>query len=587
MGEHTSRDASSPFQKVAAGPPEQVERPPLPAPEGVVLDVLLKNTPSLVTVFDERSTVVRASASTGTFMGVPAGHLLGHRISDYVSDDHRRGLEQALAGKTSRTEGPFHEEPIEGERFVSVTWAPVADDRGAITGGLVLAEDTTAERRAKELAERFASFDPVTETPNRTLLTSMLERALDGVKARQRQLALVWLNLDRFKDVNDALGQAVGDQLLRAVAARLRDGIRTNDMIGRIGADDFLLVLPRINSRAHIKSLLRRVKEVFARPFVIDGHPIHISASCGVAVHPNGGADARELQEHAHTAMRVAKSAGGRSCHIFDSGIDSETTDRVRLAEDLRHALDNQHFLLHYQPQVELADMRVIGVEALVRWQHTERGLVSPDEFIPFAEQSGLIEELGRFVLREGCSRTAAWHAALESRPRLSINVSASELHRTDVCAQVRRVGRQTGLPLEHIEIEITETAVLADPEHAADVAACLREAGATVALDDFGTGYSSLTHLRELPIDRVKIDQSFVASCLDDRSASAILVAVTHLAHDLGMEVVAEGVETQAQLDFLRAVGCDAAQGYHLARPLPHDECTDYLLRAQQGPVL
>ena len=587
MGEHTPQDAPSPAQRAAADPSEQVERLPLPAPEEVILDVLLENTPSLVTIFDEESTIVRTSVSTGAFMGLPAEQLLGHRICDYVSGEHRGGLEQALAGRAARTEGPFHEEPLERERLVRITWAPVSAGSGPATGGLILAEDATSEQLAKGLAERFAFFDPVTETPNRTLLTSMLERALDGEKAKRRQLALVWLNLDRFKDVNDARGQAVGDQLLRAVATRLRESIRTNDMIGRIGADDFLLVLPRIHSEAHVKGLLRRVKRVFTEPFVIDGHPIHISASCGVAVHPNGGADARELQEHAHTAMRVAKSAGGSTCHLFDSGIDSGVTDKVRLAEDFRHALDNEHFLLHFQPQVDLAEMRVTGVEALVRWQHAERGLVSPDEFIPFAEESGLIEELGGFVLREGCSRAAAWHAALDSRPRLAVNVSAREIHRTDVCGQVRKVARKAGLPLEHIEVEITETAVLADPEHAAEVAACLREAGASVALDDFGTGYSSLTHLRELPIDRVKIDQSFVASCLDDRSASAILVAVTHLAHDLGMEVVAEGVETQAQLDFLRAVGCDAAQGYHLARPLPHDECTDYLLRAQQGPVL
>ena len=226
-------------------------------------------------------------------------------------------------------------------------------------------------------------------------------------------------------------------------------------------------------------------------------------------------------------------------------------------------------------------------VEALARWEHPTRGLLSPAEFIPFAEESGLIVPLGRGLLEQACGHLKGWQGTLAAAPRVAINVSAREVQRSDVCGEVKRAAAAVGLEPSSLEIEFTETAVLADPGRAAEVAACLRRMGATVALDDFGTGYSSLTHLRELPIDCVKIDRSFVASCLEDRSASAILVAVTHLAHDLGMEVVAEGVETQAQLEFVRAVGWDAAQGYYLARPMPHEDCTEYLLRAAEGPVM
>jgi diguanylate cyclase len=278
---------------------------------------------------------------------------------------------------------------------------------------------------------------------------------------------------------------------------------------------------------------------------------------------------------------------GGGAWGIYEEGYADSGPHRLRLAGEIKDGIDQGHFVVHYQPQVHLESMHVQAVEALVRWQHPERGLLPPGEFIAFAEESAMIVPLGRHVLERACDHHAGWSESLESPPRLAVNVSAREFQRTDVCGQVCEVAEAAGVPISALEIEITETAVLADPGHAAEVATCLREAGATIALDDFGTGFSSLTHLRELPIDCVKIDRSFVASCLTDRSAAAILVGITHIAHDLGMEVVAEGVETQAQLDFLRAVGCDSAQGYHLARPLTHADCTEYLLRAAEGPLM
>ena len=237
----------------------------------------------------------------------------------------------------------------------------------------------------------------------------------------------------------------------------------------------------------------------------------------------------------------------------------------------------------YYQPLVDLATMRVQAVEALARWDHPERGQVAPAEFIPFAEESGLIVLLGKHLLGQACGQLKGWQDSLARPPRLAINVSAREVQRSDICGEVCRAAAKTRVAPSALEIEFTETAVLADPRRAAETAACLRQAGATVALDDFGTGYSSLTHLRQMPIDRVKIDRSFVGSCLEDRSASSILVAVTHLAHDLGMRVVAEGIETQEQLEFVKAVGCDVAQGYYLARPMPYQDCTDYLMSSTQ----
>jgi diguanylate cyclase (GGDEF)-like protein len=332
------------------------------------------------------------------------------------------------------------------------------------------------------------------------MLSMVLSQALSGAKAQKRQLALVWLNLDRFKDVNDALGQQAGDHLLREVGQRLHEQVRTNDMVARMGADDFALLLPRINSPRHLERLMSRVDEVFAEPFSIAGEEVLLSASCGIAVHPDGAADARQLQENAHTAMRVAKELGGGSCEIFTPEAADQGSERLWLAREIRDGIEQGRFLLHYQPLVDLATMRVEAVEALARWDHPERGLVPPAQFIPFAEESGLIISLGRHLLGKACGELKGWQKSLAAAPRMSINASAREVQRSDICGEVCCAAAKAGLAPSSLEIEFTETAVLADPRRAAETAACLHQAGATVALDDFGTGFSSLTHLRDCP---------------------------------------------------------------------------------------
>jgi diguanylate cyclase (GGDEF)-like protein len=459
-------------------------------------------------------------------------------------------------------------------------WAPLHDRDGAVIGVLIVGIDVTQEKRAEELAEKLAFLDPVTGLPNRTMISMVISRALSGAKGAKRRLALIRLNIDRFRDVNDALGRVAGDQILRAAGERLKEAVRSNDTVARVGGDDFLLLLPRVTSRRSLERLIARIHAVFEEPFVVGSESVMLAVSSGVAVHPADGSTAHELEEHAHTALRSAKQLGGGACELYQAGLVESASRRLRLVREIRNGIDQGQFVLHYQPQVELSTMRVQAVEALVRWQHPERGFLPPGEFIAFAEETALIVPLGRHLLAQACDHHQQWQQRLGVAPRLAVNVSAREFQRGDLVRQVKAATQAANVPVSALEFEITETAVLADPAHAADVARHLRAAGATISLDDFGTGYSSLTHLRELPIDRVKVDRSFVGSCLEDHSSSAILVAVVHLAHDLGMEVVAEGVETAEQLAFLRTVGCDAAQGYHLARPMPLDECTDYLLR-------
>ena len=554
-------------------------QPALPVDADIALAELLAHTPDEVVFFDADGVVVRTSRSAGALGGVSAEQLPGRHLRERLTADDCADLDAALAGGVVAGESGVRFVPGEGERRVRTVWAPLRDREGRVAGGLLVASSAPGETPPDELLERFAFIDPVTELPNRAMLAMMLSRSLSRAGVGRRQLALVWLNIDRFKDANDALGQDAGDRLLQAVGERLLDAPFATDLVARVGGDDFALLLPRVDSMPHLRRLMDQVQKTFAEPFAADGEAVVLSASCGVALHASGGAgDAHQLQEDAHSAMRSAKAAGGGGYEVFAAGTSGRSSRRLRLDGEIRRGIAEDQYDAYYQPQIELKTMAVQTVEALVRWRHPRRGLLLPAEFIPFAEETALIIALGPCILARACRDLKGWYDELKTPPRLGVNVSAREVLRADVCGEVIRAAAAVGLTPASLEVEFTETAVLADPARAAEVAAALRAVGATVALDDFGTGYSSLTHLRDLAFDRVKIDRSFVSTCLTDRSSAAIVVAVTHLVHDLGMEVVAEGVETQAQLDYVTEVGCDAAQGYFLARPLSLPDCTAYL---------
>ena len=586
MPKRPQRPRRSSDSHVRAGRAEPSGEPSgLPVAADVALAELLHHTRDEVVFFDRDGVVLRTSRSAGSLGGVPAEQLRGHRLRDRLTADDCADLDAALAGSVVAGESAMRSASGDGESQVRTVWAPLRDPDGQVAGGLLVASGTPGEETPDELLERFAFIDPVTELPNRAMLAMMLSRALSRANVSRRQLALVWLNIDRFKDANDALGQDAGDRLLRAVGERLRDAPFATDLVARVGGDDFALLLPRVDSLPHLRRLMDQVQAAFDEPFAAHGEAVVLSASCGVALHPEGdAADAHQLQEHAHSAMRTAKSAGGGGFEVFASGSSGRSSQRLRLDSEIRRGIAEDQFGAYYQPQIELATMAVQAVEALVRWHHPRRGLLLPAEFIPFAEETALIVALGPCILARACRDFKGWYDELATPPKLVVNVSAREVLRADVCGTVTRAAAAVGLTPESLEVEFTETAVLANPARAAEVAAALRAAGATVALDDFGTGYSSLTHLRELAFDRVKIDRTFVASCLTERSSAAIVVAVTHLVHDLGMKVVAEGVETQEQLDYVTEVGCDAAQGYFLARPLTVEDCTAYLAAAADG---
>lgn len=562
---------------IEAQPPTDRHSPCAIDPQRVV-DTMLEGAFDSVTVFDRDGVILRISRSMAEILRLSPDECIGRRLRDIAGDEVCERMDRVLAGERLMGEGSYRHDGLEDELWIRYRWLPIRDREGAIVGGLAMAADMSFEKRARQQAEDLVNLDPLTGLLNRTALAQRLSRALAGARARKRQLALAWLNLDRFKDVVEAHGTAAGDQLVRAAGERLRAAVRTSDVVARVGGDDFAVLLPRVNSRRHLVRLLDRLQGAFDEPFLVQGEAIFVTASCGVAAYPDGGSEAQELLGHAGAAMRVARELGAGGRELYEAGAFQGAGRRLRLAGEIREGVRQGQFVPFFQPQVGLETMRVQAMEALARWQHPERGLLPPSEFIGFAEEAGLAVPLGSCLFDSACRQLEGWRKDSPTPPRLAFNVSARGFLRTDLCGQVRHAGKVAGIPPSSLEFEITEMAVLANPDKAAQVASDLRAMGVTIALDDFGTGYSSLTHLCELPIDCVKIDRSFVARCVSDRSAAAIVASIARLAHDLGLRVIAEGVETEEQLDFVRAVGCDAAQGYLFAKALPSDKCRAYL---------
>ena len=426
----------------------------------------------------------------------------------------------------------------------------------------------------------YAQHDALTGLHNRAAFTARLERALARTPA-QSTTSLLFIDLDGFKLVNDKHGHAVGDALLREVAERLKERVRRGDLVGRLGGDEFTVLLTNITKPEHSADVADKLLDALTTPFTVDGKMLSIGASIGVAHYPLHAGDADTLIQCADSAMYRAKYGGKNHCQIFDGAAPVPAHGRTEAR--LRDALERGEFKLYYQPQLSLQSGRVEGVEALVRWEHPERGLVSPDEFIPVAERTGLIVPLGTWVLREACRQAKAWEAAGFAPLRVAVNVSALQFAQDDFVASVAGCLAESGLEARRLELEITESLLMQDVEGAVTALHRLRALGVHVAIDDFGTGYSSLAYLQKLPFQRLKIDRSFLFS-LDDAphgpSEAAILTAITNLAHNLGKQVVAEGVETLAQKRFLEEIGCDTAQGFLFAKPLPAAEVEHLLER-------
>ena len=420
----------------------------------------------------------------------------------------------------------------------------------------------------------------LTGLSNRFSLEVRLDQALLTARRDQIELAVMFIDLDRFKIINDTLGHHVGDLLLAEVAKRMQQCVRESDIVARLGGDEFVVVLAGIAAMADAASVASKILHRLGEPYQIDGHTLHSSPSVGIGVFPSDGDTVEALMKAADTAMYHAKNQGRNNIQYFTAAMNAEVGERMTLERELRLALQDRQFELHYQPQICTHNRAICGVEALVRWRHPERGLIPPLKFIPIAEESGLINELGAWVLDEACRQLAVWRSKGVEGVRMAVNLSAHQLRAPDLPDVVGKTLTRYGLGHGDLELEVTESAAMYDPELAIERLAELRDLGINLAIDDFGTGYSSLAYLKLLPIQTLKLDRSFVKDIENDENDAAISAATIALAHSLSLKVVGEGVETEAQSRFLESHGCDFLQGYRFGRPEPAERLNDTFAR-------
>ena len=450
----------------------------------------------------------------------------------------------------------------------------------------IVVRDVSERKQAEEKIRQLAHYDGLSGLPNRLLLCQLLELALEEARERAQRTAVLFIDLDRFKLINDTLGHDTGDHVLRQVSARLSACIAAGDTLGRLGGDEFVIIMRDYDSPARPGELAQRIIDTLARPFMLDGQEYHLTGSIGISAYPDDGGDAQTLLKNADIAMYRAKESGKNSYQFHSAQMNVHSFERLVLERFLRRALEQDEFILHYQPQIESRSGAMIGMEVLLRWQHPAMGLIPPDKFIPIAEETGLIVAIGEAVLRRACEETRLWEEKGLGPLRVAVNLSARQLAHDGLVERVAAILHETRLDPSHLELEITESIMMNNVDRAVALLRELRAMGVHLAIDDFGTGYSSLGYLKRFPVNSVKIDRSFIMDIPADLDDIAITRAVIAMAHSLRLQVTAEGVETLEQYEFLRQLGCEQMQGYYFSKPLPARRFEEFLRTARQTPM-
>jgi diguanylate cyclase (GGDEF)-like protein/PAS domain S-box-containing protein len=459
-----------------------------------------------------------------------------------------------------------------------LTISSIRDGNKRVTHFISVFTDITLRKRMEENLHQMTNFDALTGLPNREMLYDRLESAFERARQGNTKLGLIFFDLDRFKHVNETFGHKIGDELLRVVAERLLACMHAGDTVCRLGGDEFIILLESIQEIEEIAEIAQKILAGIAQSFKIQGYEMHTTASLGICIYPDDGADRTTLMKNADTALYRAIENGGNSYQFYMAEMNASALERLTLENALRYAVERNELRLYYQPQVETKTGRIIGVEALIRWCHPEFGLISPGMFIPMAEQNGMIIEIGDWVLRTACKQAREWKDAGHTL-RVGVNMSPRQFHQADVHKKILNVLHETGLDPHQLEIEITESMVMSNPDEAIAVLKGLQALGVLVAIDDFGTGHSSLALLKNFPINTLKIDQSFVKDIANNTDDAAITAAIVSLAHRLDMKAIAEGVETMDQLEFMLTHDCHEIQGYLFSRPLPKEDLEKLLL--------
>jgi len=539
---------------------------------------LVQNSFDIITIHDVAGATLYESAAASRILGYAPGALIGKMPFASV---HPKDIERARESFANLTSGgsPVPIELRYRHEDGSWIWLEVLGnnllDHPGVAGIVLTSRDITERKHAEERAQYLANYDVLTGLPNRTLMHDRLTQAVAQAKHTRERIAVVHIDVDRFKMVNESLGHYAGDEILKAAAERLKQCKRETDTVARVGGDEFTILLRDAGRLGAVTGCASKILSEIAVPFPGASQDVFVSASVGISMYPDDAKSADELTKHADAAVHSAKTLGRNNYQFFTQALNSEVQERMVLETGLRLALKREELYLAYQPKIDLATRQVIGAEALIRWRHPELGQVPPSRFVPVAEESGMVGQMGEWVLRTACRQIRAWQN-MGLTPQIAVNVSARQFQQYDVPQLVSTVIREAQISPQSLELELTESAVMEDAEAAIVAVEKLKQLGVGIAIDDFGTGYSSLSYLKRLPVDLLKIDQSFVRDISNDQNDAAIVRAIITLARSLGMQVTAEGVETEAQLAFLNAYGCQYAQGYLFGKPMTAAELTE-----------
>lgn len=551
--------------------------------------ILVEHQSDLVVKIDLEGRILFASPSFSLLFGIAEEDLLGRDLCPIIN--HKADLavlHETLQRMTCHPRPCYQEfntKTLDGPRWIGWLLKGIMNDDGSITSIVSVGRDITDRKRAEDEVRQLAYYDTLTGLPNRSLLHDRLQHDLLLAQRDNQTVALLFLDLDRFKTVNDVLGHAIGDELLRLVASRLSATIRACDTVARLGGDEFVVVLSSLEHETQAGAVAAKIIAELARPFHVAGQTLYTGASIGIALFPTDGHDMIGLLKCADMAMYEAKESGRGTFVFFSRQMNSKNAQRMQLEAALRRGVDELEFSLHFQPQLSLKDGGLKGWEALLRWHHSQLGIISPSQFIPLAEETGLIIPLGEWALRTACSQLKAWQDAGQHEMRISVNLSPRQFRQPDLVQVVTRVLNETGLAPQNLELELTESTLMDNATQGIGVMQQLKKLGVSLSIDDFGTGYSSLSRLKYCPIDRLKIDRTFIRDIGSNPDDAAIVEAMIAMAHRLQLSVVAEGVEQREQLDLLREWGCDEMQGYYSSAPLPADECSAFLTARTESP--
>jgi diguanylate cyclase (GGDEF)-like protein/PAS domain S-box-containing protein len=555
----------------------------------ILASEIIDNAGEGIVVYDRELRYVLWNRFMEEMTGMAAEEVLGQLAADLFPHIHDQQVDEmlvrAMAGETVSSPDIHYYVPRTGRQgWVSSVYRPHHNAEGHVAGVIGLIRDITERKAAEQQIEYQAYHDALTGLANRRLFQEHLSLALALAQRRERMVAVLFLDLDHFKLVNDSLGHTVGDALLRQVAQRLKGAVREGDTVARVGGDEFTIVLQEVAHRSDAAVVANKVLEAIAAPLEVNGHRLYITTSIGITLFPEDGDDAETLLKNADAAMYRAKDEGRNTYQMSTQELSRSTHERMTLENGLHRAIEQGEFEIWYQPQVDLATMEVVGIEALLRWKHASRGIIRPAEFISVAEERGMIVVIGDWVIREACREVRRLHDAGRAGFRVAVNISARQFRDPNLLATIETAIAQSGIDPRCLELEITETVAMENVVLTMTTLAALRKTGVTIAIDDFGTGHSSLSYLKRFPIDALKIDRAFVQDLPDGFEDAAIVKSVIQLAQGLNLRVVAEGVETAEQLSFLRTHACHEVQGFYFSEPVPASELDDVLDATWQG---